>query len=130
VTNLEELIAAAHAVRGNAYAPYSGFAVGAALLAADGTVYTGCNVENACFNLGICAERNAVFHAVASGAREFLAIAVATENGVSPCGGCRQVLSEFNLQMTVVMVDAAGRMRQATVAELLPDAFEPAQLHP
>lgn len=128
--NLEELIAAAHAVRRNAYAPYSGFAVGAALLAADGTVYTGCNVENACFNLGTCAERNAVFHAVASGAREFLAIAVATENGVSPCGGCRQVLSEFSPQMTVIMVDAAGHMRQATVAELLPDAFEPAQLNP
>jgi len=87
-------------------------------------------VENACFNLGTCAERNAVFHAVASGAREFLAIAVATENGVSPCGGCRQVLSEFSPQMTVIMVDAAGHMRQATVAELLPDAFEPAQLNP
>ena len=103
------LITAAQAARRNAYAPYSHFTVGAALLAQDGTIYTGCNVENASYGLSICAERNAVFHAVASGTRDFLAVAVATENGVTPCGACRQVLAEFNPQMTVLLVDAAGQ---------------------
>lgn len=126
--NTEHLAAAAQAARRNAYAPYSGFTVGAALLAEDGTVYTGCNVENASYGLSVCAERNAVFHAVASGTRAFTAVAVATENGVTPCGACRQVLAEFNPQMDVILVDVAGHTRATTLAALLPDAFVPEQL--
>lgn len=123
-----ELAAAAVAVRERAYAPYSHFRVGAALRAGDGTIYVGCNVENASYGLTICAERNAVAHAVAAGARAFAAIAVASANGASPCGACRQVLAEFNPQLTVILVDGAGDQRVYSLADLLPDAFGPAQL--
>ncbi len=116
------------AARQHAYAPYSRFRVGAALLAGDGTIYVGCNVENASYGLTVCAERNAVAHALVSGARDFVAILVATENGVTPCGACRQVLAEFNPRMTVVLVDEAGRRRMCSLADLLPDAFDRAQL--
>jgi cytidine deaminase len=125
-----QLAAAAAAMRQRAYAPYSRFTVGAALLAADGTIYAGCNVENASFGLTICAERNAVVHAVASGSRKFVAIAVATENGVSPCGACRQVLSEFNPRLPVLMLDAAGHRQELNLSQLLPHAFGPEQLPP
>ncbi len=124
----DELIAAAVTARRRAYAPYSGFAVGAALATADGGIYIGCNVENASYGLTVCAERNAVAHAVVSGARDFVAIVVATENGVTPCGACRQVLAEFNPQMTVILVDAAGQQRRFALADLLPAAFGPEQL--
>lgn len=122
------LIAAATAARDNAYAPYSGFAVGAALRAADGKLYPGANVENASYGLAICAERNAVAHAVACGVRKFDAIAVVTENGVTPCGACRQVLVEFNPNMLVIVADVAGNQRRYQLSELLPDAFGPEQL--
>jgi cytidine deaminase len=125
---LQELVTAALAVRRRAYAPYSRFRVGAALLARDGAIYSGCNVENASYGLTICAERNAVAHAVAMGARAFDAVVIATENGVAPCGACRQVLAEFNPQMTVILVDGAGRQRRFSLAELLPVAFGPEQL--
>jgi cytidine deaminase len=128
VEKFDQLVAAAQVVRRNAYAPYSGFTVGAALLAEDGVIYTGCNVENASYGLTVCAERNAVFHAIASGTRDFVAVAVATENGVTPCGACRQVLAEFNPRMDVILVDAAGHVRETTLAALLPDAFVPEQL--
>ena len=98
---IEAMIAAATAVRERGYVPYSGFAVGAALRAEDGALFTGCNVENASYGLTICAERNAVFQAVAAGARRFDAVAVVTGNGASPCGACRQVLAEFGPRMTV-----------------------------
>ena len=127
---VRELIAAAAAAREWAYVPYSGFAVGAALLASNGTVYTGCNVENASYGLTVCAERNAVFHAVVSGARDFLAVAVVTANGVTPCGACRQVLAEFSPTMTVITSDMAGNRRVYTLSELLPDAFGAADLGP
>jgi cytidine deaminase len=97
-------------------------------MATDGTIYTGCNVENASYGLSVCAERNAVFHAVAQGARAFTAIAVVTENGVTPCGACRQVLAEFNPQMTVIVTDAAGNRCIYPLTELLPDAFGPGDL--
>ncbi len=126
--DLEALIAAAVTARARAYAPYSGFAVGAALAATDGTIHSGCNVENASYGLTVCAERNAVAHAVVSGAHDFVAIAVVTENGVAPCGACRQVLAEFNPQLAVILVDAAGRQRHFSLAELLPAAFGPDQL--
>jgi cytidine deaminase len=114
-----------------AYAPYSGFTVGAALLALDGTLYTGCNVENASYGLSVCAERNALFHAVAQGARHFRAVAVVTWNGVTPCGACRQVLAEFAPQMTVIVADPAGHRRLYVLTDLLPQAFGPEHLdHP
>lgn len=116
------------AARQHAYAPYSHFRVGAALLAGDGTIYVGCNVENASYGLTVCAERNAVAHAVASGARDFVAILVVTENGVTPCGACRQVLAEFNPQMAVILVDGVGNRRAYSLADLLPAAFGRDQL--
>ena len=111
-----------------AYAPYSSFPVGAALLASDGTIYAGCNVENASYGLTICAERNALAHAVLCGAKEFIAIAVVTDNGVTPCGACRQVLAEFGPQMTVIVADTHGNQRTYSLADLLPIAFGPDQL--
>jgi cytidine deaminase len=123
-----DLVLAAQNARRNAYTPYSHFPVGAALRAADGTVYTGSNVENASFGLTICAERNAVFHAVSEGARDIEMIAVVTANGVTPCGACRQVLAEFNVEMQVIVADTDGNWRVYGLAELLPDAFVPEQL--
>ncbi len=123
-----ELIAAAAAVRERAYAPYSQFLVGAALRTANGTIFAGCNVENASYGLTICAERNAIAQAIAAGARDFTAVAVVSENGVTPCGACRQVLVEFGPEMTVIVVDMRGRRRIYTLAELLLDAFGPKHL--
>lgn len=113
-----------------AYAPYSGFRVGAALLATDGSVTEGCNVENAAYPAGICAERAAVAAAVARGVRDFAAIVIATEAEIptSPCGMCRQVLMEFSPQMTVVSVTRAGADARWTMSDLLPDAFTPTSL--
>ena len=125
---ISELFKAAEQAQKMAYAPYSRFAVGAALLAADGTIYTGCNVENASYGLGICAERNAIAHAVSCGAKQFTAVAVVTENGVTPCGACRQVLAEFAPGMTVYVADTRGNQRVYSLAELLPDAFGPGHL--
>lgn len=124
----DELLHLAALARQSAYVPYSHFAVGAAVRAEDGRIFTGCNVENASFGLTICAERNAVAHAVAEGARRFDAIAVVTENGVTPCGACRQVLAEFGPAMTVIVADEAGRRRVYTIGDLLPDAFTPDHL--
>ena len=124
----ENLIAKAMEARGKAYAPYSHFAVGAALLARSGRVYTGCNVENASYGLSICAERTAVFKAVSEGERDFEAIAVVTEKGVTPCGACRQVLMEFGEDMQVIVADDAGRYRVFGLQELLPEAFNPEDL--
>jgi cytidine deaminase len=126
--DIQELIAAAAAARAAAYVPYSHFPVGAALRTASGRVFTACNVENASFGLTVCAERNAVFQAVASGERNYAAIAVVTENGVTPCGACRQVLAEFSLQMAVIVADTAGHYRVYQLDDLLPGAFVPGQL--
>ena len=119
----EELVRQAIAARERAYAPYSDYPVGAALLGKSGRVYTGCNVENAVYNLGICAERSAVFGGVGTGEREFIAVAVASANGGSPCGACRQVLREFGEDTIVLIADATGTYRETTVADLLPDSF-------
>jgi cytidine deaminase len=119
----ETLIRQAAAVREHAYAPYSNYAVGAALLAASGRVYAGCNVENAVYPLSLCAERVAVFQAVCAGERRFVAIAVVTQNGGAPCGSCRQVLREFGEGTLVLIADVDGNVRETTVAELLPDSF-------
>jgi cytidine deaminase len=125
---IQELVAAATAARAAAYVPYSGFAVGAALRTAGGHIFTGCNVENASYGLAVCAERNAVFQAVARGERSFEVVAVVTENGVPPCGACRQVLAEFNPHMTVIVADTAGARRIYSLPELLPYAFGPEHL--
>lgn len=130
--NPAELLAEAEAARAHAHAPYSGFPVGAALLCGDGSIQAGCNIENASYPAGLCAERAAVAGAVARGQRRFLAIAVAGPEGVAitPCGICRQVLSEFSPDgaLLVVTRDASGAPRSASIADLLPGAFGPAQL--
>jgi cytidine deaminase len=126
----DELIARAAAARERAYAPYSHFQVGAALMSKSGRVYSGCNVENAAFGGSICAERTAIVKAVSEGEREFEAMAVVTENGVSPCGPCRQVMMEFAPDMAVIIADTRGNRKTTTVRNLLPDAFTPDQLPP
>jgi cytidine deaminase len=107
-----------------AYAPYSEYAVGAALLTESGNIYEGVNIENAVYPLTICGERVAVFKAVSEGERSFEAIAVVTKNGGTPCGSCRQVLAEFGLDTVVLVADLDGNlMHELTVADLLPHAF-------
>ena len=123
-----ELIQAACTARAYAYVPYSNYPVGAALLLGDGTIVTGVNVENASYGLTICAERTAVFTAVAAGRREILAVAVCTQNAGSPCGACRQVLTEFAGDVPVYLVDARGEGRETTLYALLPDHFGPEHL--
>ena len=122
---VQELIVAAREARENAYAPYSGFKVGAALLAEDGQIYTGCNVENVSYGLSICAERTALVKAVSCGQRVFKAIAVTadTEDFCSPCGACRQALAEFGPDIKVYFVDCRGDYLMHTTAELLPRSF-------
>ncbi len=123
-----ELVEAAQAARRLAYVPYSHYAVGAAVLCADGRVFTGCNIENAVYPLTCCAERTAIFNAVSNGQRSFRALAVATSNGGSPCGSCRQVMREFGPEMPVLIADEYGLVRMTSVAELLPDSFGPEHL--
>jgi len=119
-----KLINCALQTRQRAYAPYSGYAVGAALLTRTGEIYTGVNVENAAYPTSICAERVAVFKAVSEGEREYEAIVVASSNGGTPCGSCRQVLSEFGLDTKGLIVDGEGRVvQETTVGNLLPGAF-------
>ena len=125
----EELVARAAQARNNAYAPYSGYTVGAALLTKSGRIYTGCNVENAVYPLTTCAERVAVVKAVSEGEREFTALAVSTRNGGAPCGSCRQTLHEFGGDTVVVIADETGAYRETTVAELLPDSFSAKDLN-
>ncbi len=123
------LIQTAIEARGWAYAPYSHYPVGAALLTASGRIYDGVNIENAAYPTTICAERVAVFKAVSEGERDFQAIAVVTENGGPPCGSCRQVLAEFGLDVIVLIADIAGNLLQEiTLKDLLPNAFTPKDL--
>lgn len=125
----QELIQAAVEARHWAYAPYSGYFVGAAVLAESGEIYDGVNVENAAYPTSICAERVAIFKAASQGERNFLAIAVVTENGGSPCGSCRQVMAEFGPDLLVFIADDQGQLLQeTTLAALLPGAFGPGDL--
>ncbi len=126
----EKMRAAAFAAMDNAYAPYSGFRVGAALAGHDGAIYAGCNVEAASFPSGICAERAAVMVAVARGIREFDALVVATEatQPTPPCGMCRQVLVEFAPSLPIVSVTKGGLEARWTLAELFPHPFTPRSL--
>ena len=123
-----DLIRQAIAARERAYAPYSNYKVGAALLTTAGHIYTGCNIENAAYGPTTCAERVAVFKAVSEGKREFTAIAVATINGVAPCGVCRQVLREFAPRLTIIVTDLKGDYRVLSLTDLLPNSFGPEDL--
>lgn len=125
----EKLIESALHVRHWAYAPYSNYAVGAALLTESGKIYEGVNIENAAYPTGICAERVAVFKAVSEGEHRFTAIAVVTSNGGTPCGSCRQVMAEFGIDTVVLIADETGKLvKECTVADLLPGAFLPNDL--
>lgn len=125
----ERLIAQAAEARRRAYVPYSHYPVGAALLTRAGSVYTGVNVENAVYPLTTCAERTAVVGAVADGETDFVAIAVVTDDGGSPCGSCRQVLREFNRgELRVFIATPDGRYREYRLSDLLPDSFGPDNL--
>jgi cytidine deaminase len=128
MTTDQELITLAAQAREHAYAVYSGYAVGAALRAQSGRVFTGCNVENVSYSLTICAERTAVAQAVCAGERAFEAIAVVTVNGGTPCGPCRQVLAEFGLDIRVLVATPERLVSEYTVGELLPGAFTPRDL--
>lgn len=125
----QSLIDLANEARKLAYVPYSHYPVGAALRTKSGRIYTGVNVENAAYPQTMCAERVAVFKAVSDGEKEFDAISVVTDNGGSPCGGCRQVLAEFGLDTIILMADKNGHLvKETTVNELLPEAFTPEKL--
>ncbi len=116
------LINTARLAKESAYAPYSRFRVGAAILTDEGEVFHGCNVENASYSLGVCAERNAVFQAVAKGRRSFRAIAITSDDPsfLTPCGACRQVLAEFNPDLEVILTTAAGKRKVLSLKELFP----------
>lgn len=122
---IEKLVRAARKARKEAYAPYSGFKVGAALLTKDGHIFTGCNVENTTYGLSICAERVVMTKAVSEGHKDFHTLVVVSdhEEPISPCGACRQFMLEFDPEMQVVMVGENGNRRRMTVAELLPHYF-------
>ena len=122
----EELISKAREIQAKAYAPYSKYHVGAALLGIDGKVYTGVNVENGSYGLTVCAERNAVFQAVAAGCREFTKIVVFTNSSppASPCGACRQVLSEFAPNLEVICANDKNEQQRYNLKELLPYGFD------
>lgn len=123
------LIELANEARRRAYVPYSKYPVGAALRTKSGRVFTGANVENAAYPQTMCAERIAVFKAVTEGEREFEILAVVTDNGGSPCGGCRQVMAEFGLETLVIFGNGEGKLVHETIMrELLPEAFTPRHL--
>ncbi len=120
----QELLNAALSARERAYAPYSKFLVGAAVLAKSGKIYTGCNIENASYGLTVCAERNALFSAVGAGEREFTALCVVgdTEAPISPCGACRQVMTEFKVPC-IILANLKDDVKEYTLEELLPYGF-------
>jgi len=123
---MDKLIAEAKTAREKAYAPYSNFKVGAAVLTIDGKIFIGSNVENSSYGLSICAERAAIFNAVSSGYKKFTKIAVVTDSEPpsSPCGACRQVIFEFGDDIEVIMANLKGDMRIARIDELLKDGFK------
>lgn len=127
-TEWTDLVQAAIEAAKYAYAPYSEYHVGAAVQSKNGTIFTGCNVENSGYGCTVCAERIAIFKAISEGERTFEAIAVATANAGSPCGACRQVMREFAPTLTVIMADFEGNARVTTLADLLPDSFGPEHL--
>ncbi len=130
--DIEQLIEEAKEARKQAYVPYSKFAVGAALLTENGKVYRGCNIENAAYSMANCAERTVLFKAISEGEKNFKLLAVVADTGrpCSPCGACRQVISEFcPPDMKVVLTNLKGDLLETTVKELLPGAFNAGDLH-
>lgn len=128
---LQELVNAAVAVKKNAYCPYSNFRVGASVLCTDGSIYAGCNVENASYGLSVCAERNAIMKAVSEGKRTFKAAAVSCDikgDFKGPCGVCRQVFAEFNLDMELYLTKPDMTYKKVVLRDLLPMAFTPESL--
>lgn len=123
--NYEKLIKVAEKARKRAYAPYSKFKVGAAILSSDGKIFTGCNIENASFGLTVCAERVAILKAISEGSSKFEAIAIVgdTNRPCSPCGACRQVISEFGKDIKIIMYNLKGDIKIKKIDELLPEAF-------
>jgi len=125
----QALVDLANTARERAYVPYSQYPVGSALRTKSGRIFTGINVENAAYPQTMCAERVAIFKAVSEGEKDFEVITVVTNNGGSPCGGCRQVMAEFGLDTIVILADGKGRIvMETTVTELLPGAFTPEHL--
>ena len=122
-----ELINQAQSAFRQAYVPYSHYPVGSAVLFSSGKIYSGCNVENASYGLTVCAERNAIFQAVAQGERELkgIAIAVPTDAFPSPCGACRQVIREFAVDCPVILINGTGQTRLTSLKKLLPESFGP-----
>jgi len=125
---MEDLIAHAKSMRTFAHAPYSNYTVGAAVLTSDGEMIGGCNVESSSYGLTCCAERVALFRAVAAGHSSFKALAVATENGGSLCGACRQVVWDLCGNIPIIITDKNGKIEKTTSADLLPDAFDQTKL--
>lgn len=123
-SDLQSLYKEAIIARENSYSPYSHFAVGAAVRTIDGTIYRGCNIENSSYGLSCCAERNAIFAAACAGQRDFsvLCVVAATEEPVSPCGACRQVMSEFKINK-IILGNLKGKIKICTLIELLPYDF-------
>ncbi len=128
--DFDAMIQAARQARGNAYAPYSHYAVGAAVMTKSGKIFTGCNVENAAYPSGLCAERIAIFKAVSEGERDLIALAVVTSNAGSPCGACRQVFSEFAQDdIEIAIADDTGRLHNKfALKDFLPERFGPQNL--
>ena len=128
-TEKQSLIEMANTARQHAYVPYSKYRVGTAVKTKGGKIFTGANVENASYPETMCAERIAIFKAVSEGEKEFDVISVVTDNGGSPCGGCRQVMAEFGLDTVVLIANGEGRLlKEMTVKDLLPEAFMPEHL--
>jgi cytidine deaminase len=127
---IQELVKQAQSAYRQAYVPYSHYPVGSAVLFSSGKIYSGCNVENASYGLTVCAERNAILHAVAQGERELkgIAIAVPTDNFPSPCGACRQVIREFAVDCPVILINGTGQIRLTSLKRLLPESFGPEYL--
>ncbi|XP_075407662.1 cytidine deaminase [Tenrec ecaudatus] len=129
--HVQRLLRSCLEAKKSAYCPYSRFPVGAALLTGDGRIFSGCNVENACYPLGICAERTAIQKAISEGYKDFKAIAIASDledEFISPCGACRQVMREFGTNWAVYMTKPDGSYVVRTVEELLPASFGPEDL--
>ncbi|XP_063798237.1 cytidine deaminase [Pseudophryne corroboree] len=129
---IQKLLRKSQEAKTFAHCPYSKFRVGAAVLTRDGRIYLGCNVENACYTLGICAERTAIQKAVSEGCKEFLAIAIASdveEEFISPCGACRQVMREFGSEWEIFLTKPSGDYLLKTLHQLLPMSFGPENLH-
>lgn len=119
IINKKDLVLAAINASKHAHAPYSKYYVGAAIASKNGNVFTGCNVENAAYPSGICAERVAIFKAVSEGENEFSSLAIVTKNGGMPCGACRQVLSEFSNNLSIIISNESGEIIQETTLDLL-----------